>query len=108
VNRWIRIAYNVAQGSTHPKHKMGAIVVRGGRIISSAWNLAAWHRHAEARACYHKDDTDLSGATLYVVRWKSTMSKPCASCMEAIRKARIKKVVYIDWNGSPCTILVDS
>ena len=106
MNRWLRIASKVAQGSTHPTHKLGCIVVRGGRIISSAWNLSARYKHAEARACYHVDDTDLSGSTIYVVRWHGTCSKPCSGCMEAIRKAGIKKVVYIDWDGNAQSMAV--
>ena len=75
---------------------VGAVVVRDGRIIASAYNTrehskCATH-HAEIlaieEACRVLGGWRLIGATLYV-----TM-EPCAMCAGAIINARVPRVVY--------------
>ena len=75
---------------------VGAIAVRDGKIISSAFNTreeskCATH-HAEIlaieKACEALGGWRLPGVTLYV-----TM-EPCAMCAGAIVNARIERVVY--------------
>ena len=75
---------------------VGALVVRDGQIISTAYNTrestkCATH-HAEILAiegaCRALGGWRLPGATLYV-----TM-EPCAMCAGAIINARIPRVVY--------------
>lgn len=75
---------------------VGALVVRDGEIISSAYNTRESSRcathHAEIlaieAACRALGGWRLPGVTLYV-----TM-EPCAMCAGAIINARIPRVVY--------------
>lgn len=94
MSRWLSIAFKMAERSTHPKHQLAALVVKGGAIISAAVNLHRRYRCAEARAL--RPHLDLEGATLYVVRANGRISKPCPNCARMIEKARISEVVYID------------
>lgn len=91
----------------------GAIVTKGGRILSSGVNThrnnpalfdnpnehsAHFTYHAEIRAIKPLSEDALRGATIYVARvFRSGMpglSRPCTPCyMELIAKG-IKKVVY--------------
>ena len=75
---------------------VGAVIVRDGNIIASAYNTretskCATH-HAEIlaieRACAALGGWRLPGVTLYV-----TM-EPCAMCAGAIINSRIERVVY--------------
>lgn len=97
--RFLAIAYKVAARSTHKNHQLGAVVVRGGSIISFACNHAQWGKHAEARAL--RPHMDLEGSTLYVVRRNWRCSKPCSMCASFIREAGVSTVVYIDEAQNP-------
>ena len=104
MTRWIRVANLEARKSNHI-HKMGAIVVKGGRVLGKAANLSKPYgmicnkgRHAEVRAISRCGCT--VGATLIVTRHQGTCSKPCPDCMEAIRAAGIIEIGYIDWDGN--------
>ena len=106
-NRWIRDALRVAQKSTHVMFRMGAVIVRGGAVVSRAANQPRpWRennrgKHAEERAL--RPHNDYRGATLYVARIGGSMSRPCEGCWEQIRKRGIAKVVWVDWDGSIVT-----
>ena len=59
--------------------------------------------HAEVHAirCALRHKEDLSDCTIYVARHCKTkvgMAKPCPDCMQAIRKAGIKNIVYTESN----------
>ncbi len=74
----------------------GAVVVKNGKIISSAHNKVLKTKdptaHAEIRAIRKASkklkNFDLSDCVLY------TTSKPCPMCLGAIYWARIKRVYY--------------
>lgn len=103
MTRWIRIASKIARQGPPQKVYVGAIVIRGGAVLSTAFNIMSTSRdkHAEKRAL--KPHLDLKGATLIVVRVTAgqgeKMSMPCSNCQEAIKRAGIGKVVYIDRDG---------
>jgi len=94
------------------KFRMGAIVVKSGRVLSIDTNYNKrspytppnrWSTHAEIRALRSASDT--KGATLYIARlFKSgdiALARPCAWCMEHITTAKISRVVYtINKNSS--------
>ena len=89
----IKLALTAAELDEVP---VGAVVVRDGRIIASAYNTreqskCATH-HAEIlaieAACSALGGWRLPGVTLYV-----TM-EPCAMCAGAIINSRIERVVY--------------
>ena len=110
-----RIAEKQALKSVHAKHKVGAVIVRGSRIISTGFNelrpSALIHRptlHAEASAILKllKESRlhDLSGSDIYVTRFTkgghTGLSKPCKGCMELIRSVGIKRVYFTTDNST--------
>ena len=74
----------------------GAVIVKNGKIISSAHNTviekhdATAHAEVNAirKACKKLKTHDLSGCILY------TSAEPCPMCLSAIIWANIKKVYY--------------
>ena len=96
MNTYIEIAYKHTKNSTHPQHAMSAVVVKGGRILSVAHNLDRRRAHCEVRAL--RPHQDFTGATIIVVRSNGRISKPCPTCRAAIKKAGIKRIVFIDEN----------
>ena len=75
---------------------IGAVIVKGGRIISRGHNRretghnAAAHAEVEAitRACRRLRGWRLSGCTMYVTL------EPCPMCAGAIINSRLDRVVY--------------
>jgi len=98
-NRFLTMAVDLCKKSTHPQHKMSAIVVKGGAVLSKACNLHHWTKHAESRAL--RPHLDLSGATVYIARGNRGCSRPCADCMLAIIDAGVKAIVFFDRNNEP-------
>src|SRR5262245_60161608 len=82
-------------GVTSPNPMVGAVLVKGGKIIGSGWHHAAGYPHAEVEAIRNAQSrgTPTRGATLYVTL------EPCCTygrtppCTDAIISAQIKKVV---------------
>jgi tRNA(Arg) A34 adenosine deaminase TadA len=98
------------------KHRMGAIILHKGKIISRGFNQGNkthpngpsdryYSLHAEIHAISLAKN---KGDTLIVVRVKKdgklALSKPCSGCMEAIKAAGIKCIIYTD-NKSDIQIL---
>lgn len=99
----------LAEMSTE-KFRHGAIIMKGGSVISVGVNRARNHPsvvshpkqeaavHAEVAAIKSARGADLRGAVIYVARvlrdGSPAMSKPCEYCQEAIAAAGIKKVFY--------------
>ncbi len=104
MRRHINFAYKIAKKSTHRCHKLGAIIIRGGAIISFAHNLrgsaGTFHQdsapqgHAEKRAIL--PHMNLTGTTIIVIRLSGGCSRPCPDCFKAIQAAGIKKVAYVN------------
>ena len=75
---------------------IGAVIVENDKIISKAHNTREkTHmitRHAEInaieKACKKKQTWHLDKCTLYVTL------EPCPMCLETIKQARIKEVIY--------------
>ena len=100
-NTWSELSHCV-------RKKVGALIVRDGRIISDGYNgtpagfentcendLGETHwyvLHAEANAILKvaQSTNDCSGATLYI-----TLS-PCKDCSKLVLQAGIKRVVYVN------------
>lgn len=105
---YIEIAKLIAQHSKAEKRKVGAIIVKAGRIISTGYNGTVPGAdntceinsvtkpdvlHAETNAilkCARSAETT-EGATIYV-----TLS-PCITCATFIIQAGIKQVAYWDF-----------
>lgn len=109
--RFLRLATNVAMSSSE-RMKHGAVIVKGGRVLSVGLNKFRNHptiipsehiktscsTHAEVDAI--RKCSDVRGATMYVSRinrrGEERLSRPCNYCYEAIREAGITKIVYTD------------
>jgi deoxycytidylate deaminase len=110
-DRFLRRAEAVAIDSSHPRWKLGVVVVRGSRIVASANNIQknAPHIleggpgtsvHAEINALrkltYQADRAE--GCTLYVVRvsrqGSRRLARPCLRCYKSIASAGIRSIVY--------------
>lgn len=88
------------QGATHPNPAVGAVIVKGGKIIARGWHRKAGTPHAEAVAL-KAAGAKAKGATLY-----STL-EPCdhhgrtPPCTQAILDAGIAQVVYASSDPNP-------
>jgi len=98
--------------SSSERMKHGAVIVKGGRVMSVGINKFRNHPliiqpeiiktvcsvHAEMDAL--RKIRDARGATIYVARvnngGKTRLSRPCNYCYKAIREAGINKIVYTD------------
>jgi len=105
-------ATKAANNSTF-KYKLGAVIVKSGRILSCANNKVGEHSqhvhfpfpgsiHAEQSAIIkllqRRELNSLIGSTMYVSRitnkGETAMAKPCQHCLEAIKAVGIKRVIY--------------
>lgn len=89
------------------KHKHGAVITKGGRVLSAGINRQRnshpemeinpndYTVHAEQAAI---GDSEWHGATLYVARINSSgrplNSRPCNRCLGRIEAAGFKRVVH--------------
>lgn len=97
------------------KHRIGAILVRGGSVLSRGFNKiqndfvsmdAVVYDDFAPYATSHAEMNALSraknpfGATIYVVkvdkRGMLRNAKPCIDCAKALDAAGVAKVVYLD------------
>jgi diaminohydroxyphosphoribosylaminopyrimidine deaminase/5-amino-6-(5-phosphoribosylamino)uracil reductase len=80
-------------GHTLPNPAVGAVVVKGDRILSRGWHRAAGLPHAEVEALA-KLKSAARGATLYVTLEPCSTSGRTPPCTDAIIRAGIARVVY--------------
>lgn len=110
-----RMAEKTALNSPFVQHRLGAVVVKGGRVLSTGYNEVRYTRelgkptlHAEQAAILkllkQRRLSDLIGATLYVTRFTRGgaigNSRPCTDCQELIRSVGIKEVHYTTDEGT--------
>ena len=100
-NRYYEVALKLCNSSNHIKHKMAAVVVRGGAVLSKATNKSAWGAHAEKRALQNLNCA--KGAIIFIARNRNRMSRPCTECLNLIKALGIKKIIYSDWDGNLIT-----
>jgi len=82
-------------GLTSPNPAVGALVVRGGRILGRGWHQRAGQPHAEIEAfqAARTARRRLQDATLYVTLEPCSTQGRTPPCTEAILKAGITRVV---------------
>ena len=94
---FMRMALDEAQKArAEDEVPVGAVIMRGGEVIASAYNTREYGKnalyHAEIKAidqaCKRLGGWRLVGCTMYV-----TLA-PCPMCAGAIINSRIEKVVY--------------
>jgi diaminohydroxyphosphoribosylaminopyrimidine deaminase/5-amino-6-(5-phosphoribosylamino)uracil reductase len=87
-------------GRTHPNPAVGAVIVKGGKVIASGYHARAGTAHAEANALMLAGPA-AKGATIY-----STL-EPCdhfgrtPPCTQAILDSGIRRVVYGSSDPNP-------
>lgn len=99
--RYMRHALDLAQigvGTTSPNPPVGAVIVKGDRVLGEGYHEKAGELHAERRAIQDAisrgNAEELKGAEIYVTL------EPCSShgktppCTDAILEAGISRVVY--------------
>ena len=84
-----------AYGQTSPNPMVGAVLVKGGRIIGRGWHRQAGGPHAEIEALRdaHKYGFNSRGATLFVTLEPCCTHGRTPPCTDAIMAAGIKRVV---------------
>jgi len=113
VARYLEQAKKVATQSEFPDFRHGAVLVKGGSVISTSNNKNNYCSfgmrfrknqrgkatlHAELGALLGVDRSRTEGATLYVARIGKgdnyKLSQPCRMCDAAMKFVGIKKVVF--------------
>ena len=110
-----RAAFQQANKSKHNQHKVGAVVVKGGRVLSTGFNamrpsslLGTPTLHAEGAAILKLMKArrlhDLSGSDIYVTRFTRGgavgCAKPCPACHALIESVGIRRIYYTDITGT--------
>jgi diaminohydroxyphosphoribosylaminopyrimidine deaminase/5-amino-6-(5-phosphoribosylamino)uracil reductase len=96
--QFMRLALRLARrgcGATSPNPMVGAVLVKGGKIIGRGWHRRAGLPHAEIEALRdaQKRGHNLRGATLYVTLEPCSTHGRTPPCTGAIISAGINKVV---------------
>ena len=101
---FMRMALSLAKkglGTTSPNPMVGALVVRGQRILGEGYHRKAGESHAEAIALERAGDGS-RGATLVVTLEPCCHTeKKTPPCVDAVIKAGIKKVVVAMFDPNP-------
>lgn len=104
-DRFMRAALREASkglGRTSPNPAVGAVIVKGGRIVGRGWHRCAGAPHAEIEAFRSLAEADLaSGATLYVTLEPCCTRGRTPPCTEAILRAGVKRVVIGSMDANP-------
>ena len=93
---------------------MSAVITKGGKILAWGFNKKTTVRstHAEINALKKmiRQKKGPEGATITIFRYLADdslgMSKPCLNCMDALIRARVRKVNYFDYDGSPKSLKI--
>jgi deoxycytidylate deaminase len=112
--RFLNLALKIAAKSDHPFYRMGAVLVKGNRVISIGLNKhktnpnqLSHHGAGYAGSIHAELDAMISnntvGCDLYVARIMANgtagMAKPCQNCMKLCYAYGIKKVFFTTGNG---------
>jgi len=111
----MRIAAKEAKKSNHKQHRHGAVIVKGGNILSTGYNqlrpsnvIKTKTLHAEAHAILRilnqRRHHELVGSTMYVSRWTRggilSQSRPCSDCCNLMRSVGIYDCVFTTIDGN--------
>jgi diaminohydroxyphosphoribosylaminopyrimidine deaminase/5-amino-6-(5-phosphoribosylamino)uracil reductase len=82
-------------GHTSPNPMVGALLVKGGKIIGRGWHKRSGEPHAEVEAlrAAKRGGYEVSGATLYVTLEPCSTYGRTPPCTDAIRAANIREVI---------------
>ncbi len=90
-------------GLTLPNPRVGAMLVRGGKIIGEGWHQRAGGAHAEVNAVADakKRGHAAAGATLYVTLEPCSTHGRTPPCTELILREKIARVVFAATDPNP-------
>jgi len=90
---FMEVALSLARcGEPAPNPAVGAIVVRHGEIVGSGYHARAGEAHAEVVALQNAGSL-AAAATLYVTLEPCNHFGRTAPCVEAVERARVRRVV---------------
>ena len=104
-DRMMPLAKKASEKSTM-SHKLGAVLVKKGKIIGTGFNTRKTHPtlgsslfkmlHAEGAAIYSalKQGHCVRGAVMYVYRKNNNLACPCRDCQAIIKDHGIKAVIH--------------
>lgn len=103
---FMRLALRLARrgyGATSPNPMVGAVLVKGGKVLGRGWHRQAGLPHAEIEAIRDAQSKkqNLKGATLYVTLEPCCTRGRTPPCTEAILAAGIKRVVVAATDPNP-------
>ena len=82
-------------GKTSPNPAVGAVIVKGGRVLAKGWHRCAGGAHAEIEALRALKKPGLArGATLFVTLEPCCTQGRTPPCTDAISEAGIARVVF--------------
>src|SRR6202789_3258903 len=104
--RFLRRALQLARlgsGLTFPNPRVGAVLVRGGKIIGEGFHLRAGTPHAEVHAVADakKRGHRVEGATLYVTLEPCSTHGRTPPCTGLILREKIARVVFAATDPNP-------
>lgn len=104
--RYLHRALELAQrgsGLTLPNPRVGAVLVRGGRIIGEGHHQRAGTAHAEVHAVADakKRGHSVAGATLYVTLEPCSTHGRTPPCTDLILREKISRVVFAATDPNP-------
>ena len=94
--KWMGMAVELAKragNSTRPNPRVGAIVVKGGRILGEGFHRKAGQAHAEVEAL-RKAGAKAKGANLYVTLEPCSTHGRTPPCTDRIVASGIREVIY--------------
>ena len=109
--KWLSHSVSIAQRAKHSQWRVGAIIVKNGRVLGSGTNR---YRNNPARVdisgvSYHAEEVairkagDVDGATIYVGRitrsGKIGLALPCPRCQDDLFGSGISQAVWTEPNG---------
>ncbi len=119
--RLVHLALLEATKSDHDRVKIGAVIVKGNRVVSTGYNTTKSHPlqlhynqlagrlvpkhscHAELAAIINAGRHDLSGTKMYVARrdrvGRLANCRPCGACRLALERAGITDVAFTNQTG---------
>src|SRR5258707_5453666 len=100
----MRIALREAEkglGRCSPNPAVGAVLVRGGKLISTGYHRKAGRPHAEIEALSKAPASAICGSTLYVTLEPCSTFGRTPPCTDAIIATRIERVVVGSIDRNP-------
>ena len=94
--KWMRMAVDLAKragNSTRPNPRVGAVLVKGGKLQGAGFHRRAGEPHAEVMAL-RKAGVKAKGADLYVTLEPCSTHGRTPPCTDRIVAAGIRKVIY--------------